>query len=988
MITLNKKLLIFGIFIFSAFQIPVAMAGFENCIYCHGSINVGIPYVNIIYLNSSMHGRLNNANDLNYACYACHWDGTPSKGHARSRSQIKTCEDCHTGNLFNAPQVSEHIPNGQDISTGASCISCHSNSVDTNAGYTGISDRVAHFGTTTNLMSPGIRSTNCTWCHFDNSGSADWGTPKDPRTSGTPLNHAPFDSSAQCYSCHVSGGSTPVTFHDSSLGKGGGKDCISCHDTGGIAPNVDFSASNDTRSVHFSLNSGSTTSLDRNNLRCWACHGDGDGSEASQPSGGHPLNYRTPKNCNNNDCHSISQSNFKEPMVYSHFQNAGKNNNPNNITNYNITVSVQCQVCHINSLVKEETNTGLVLVSHYGSKDKLVDSFNCIYCHLDEDNSQDWGDATLIQKNRTGLVKIDPEQNSFTVYEGEKVYLGEGYFLELVEIATARDFALIQLLKNDVIVDEVSLAIGTPYEYEREVTIDNTTLNIPDITIKITSMFKGSRGLIQFEGYRSRKIHTDKESKNSACFACHQYRYPGGKERYVIIDKEDKENYDDIYYTRVFVDMKSGNKNKIYIDNDDYIFAQLENFSGKYSPDPYKKKYLKEGETWNISDNYSLKLNEVSTDSEVALLTLTINGMIVESGPISKGHELKYTPDIEYRQFTQTNVTVFIANVTNVFQAKTNFILLEDVFAISPDIMKITSNLTLFGYNSSWFKINDTFATGRIPSDLHSPNQYEDTRNWADCVRCHESSKDLRIENFDAISSKLGKHSVLNLNASNMTFISDPIDKACWACHTGGTEPQMHSPTYTKPRECRSCHTSQKEQSYGAIYVGDEPHGNLSDCGSCHITDTHILKRFQVTPVVKRAVLSNNYLNQGDTIEIMAQTVAGYGMRIRAVEYFLDEKGHNGNGTPLNPKDGVFSSQNEEAQAQLNSTNISTGAHVLYIHAMERNNRWGELYPVNFTVVQNERGATPTPRLADLGVIYVLISIIVSYLFISGRGRR
>jgi hypothetical protein len=434
--------------------------------------------------------------------------------------------------------------------------------------------------------------------------------------------------------------------------------------------------------------------------------------------------------------------------------------------------------------------------------------------------------------------------------------------------------------------------------------------------------------------------------------------------------------------------MKSGNKNKIYIDNDDYIFAQLENFSGKYSPDPYKKKYLKEGETWNISDNYSLKLNEVSTDSEVALLTLTINGMIVESGPISKGHELKYTPDIEYRQFTQTNVTVFIANVTNVFQAKTNFILLEDVFAISPDIMKITSNLTLFGYNSSWFKINDTFATGRIPSDLHSPNQYEDTRNWADCVRCHESSKDLRIENFDAISSKLGKHSVLNLNASNMTFISDPIDKACWACHTGGTEPQMHSPTYTKPRECRSCHTSQKEQSYGAIYVGDEPHGNLSDCGSCHITDTHILKRFQVTPVVKRAVLSNNYLNQGDTIEIMAQTVAGYGMRIRAVEYFLDEKGHNGNGTPLNPKDGVFSSQNEEAQAQLNSTNISTGAHVLYIHAMERNNRWGELYPVNFTVVQNERGATPTPRLADLGVIYVLISIIVSYLFISGRGRR
>src|SRR5450756_8840 len=93
--------------------------------------------------------------------------------------------------------------------------------------------------------------------------------------------------------------------------------------------------------------------------------------------------------------------------------------------------------------------------------------------------------------------------------------------------------------------------------------------------------------------------------------------------------------------------------------------------------------------------------------------------------------------------------------------------------------------------NSSWFQINDTFATGRIPPDLHSPNQYDNTRNWADCVRCHDSSNHLRIENFDAISSKLGKHSGLNRNASNRTFLSDPIDKACWACHTGGTEPQM-----------------------------------------------------------------------------------------------------------------------------------------------------------------------------------------------------
>jgi len=986
----NSKILILFILILAATGfVPPAKAGFENCIICHGTFNPGVPYINITYLNSSIHGRLNNANDLNFACYACHWDGTPPKIHANNRSQIKTCAQCHTGNLFNAPQVAEHIPHGQDISVGASCITCHSNSVDTNAGYSSISDRVAHFGTTTNLMTPDIRSTNCTWCHFDNTGNPDWGSPIDPRTSAA-LNHNPFTSSAQCYTCHVSGGGMPPTFHDSSLGRGGGKNCISCHDIGGIAPKlVDFSASNDSRSVHFSLNSGSTTSLDRNNLRCWACHGDGNGSESSQPSGGHPRNYKTPKNCNNNDCHSISQSIFKEPMIYSHFQNASKNDNPTNVTNYNITVSVQCQVCHINSLVKVENYPGVALVSHYGSKDKLIDSFNCIYCHLDKDKSEDWGNATLIQNNRTGMVKLDRELNKFSVYEGDSVYLGEGYFLKLVEIATARDVALIQISKNDTMVDEVSIAIGTPYEFKKEVTIDNATMKIPDITINITSMFKGRRGLIQFEGFRSRKIHTDKESKDSACFACHQYRYSDNKDRYVILDRQNKDNYDDIYYTKVFVDMIPGNKSKIYTDNDNYILDQLGNYSGNYNSDPSKKKYLKEGETWSISDNYSLKLEEVSTDSDVALLTLTVDGIIVESGPIRKGHKLDYTPSIDYKPYAQTNVTVFTANVTDIFEAKTNFILLDEVVAISPEIMKITSNLTLFGYNSSWFKINDTFVSGgRIPADLHSVNQYDNIRNWADCVRCHDSSKDLGIENFDAISSKLGKHSGLNSNASSKAIISDPIDKACWACHTGGIEPQMHLPTFTTPRECRSCHVSQTEPFYGAIYVGDELHGNLTDCRSCHITDTHILQRFQVTPVIKKAGLSRNEVQKGDTVKLTATTVAGYDMRIRAVEYFLDEPGTNGNGTPMNAADGMFDSQNEEAEVQLNATNIPLGEHILYIHAMERNSRWGEFYQVNFSVIKNGVSMKSIPGLAGPGVIYGLISIILSYLFILRYGRR
>lgn len=200
----------------------------------------------------------------------------------------------------------------------------------------------------------------------------------------------------------------------------------------------------------------------------------------------------------------------------------------------------------------------------------------------------------------------------------------------------------------------------------------------------------------------------------------------------------------------------------------------------------------------------------------------------------------------------------------------------------------------------------------------------------------------------------------------------------------------MHMPTNILPRECGSCHTSQKEPFYGAIYVGDEIHGNLSDCGSCHITDTHILKKFQVTPVVKRAVLTDNEVRQGESITIMAKTVAGYGMRIRAVEYFIDKTGTDGHGTPLYPTDGTFNSQTEDTEAQFNSTNISTGAHVLYIHAMERNNRWGEFYQVDFSVIPDGVSASEKsiPNLSDPGMIYGLISIILSYLIILCRGRK
>lgn len=89
------------------------------------------------------------------------------------------------------------------------------------------------------------------------------------------------------------------TLVTTTAGEEGGANCILCHDIDGSAGQgklVNFTAMNSTNSLHKNLNSARNTSLPAANKKCWACHGDG-----SEPSSGHPENYKTPHTCV--DCH-------------------------------------------------------------------------------------------------------------------------------------------------------------------------------------------------------------------------------------------------------------------------------------------------------------------------------------------------------------------------------------------------------------------------------------------------------------------------------------------------------------------------------------------------------------------------------------------------------------------------------------------------------------------------------------------------------------
>src|SRR4030067_2037848 len=401
-------------------------------------------------------------------------------------------------------------------------------------------------------------------------------------------------------------------------------------------------------------------------------------------------------------------------MVYSHFMNSSRNSNPENATNYNITTSVQCQICHINSVKTDDGNKAIAVVSHYGTKEKLIDSFNCRYCHVDKHNRDDWGNATLIDRNRTGLIAFEKEKNLLKVSEGESVYLGEGYYLKLIEITPLRDDVMIQILKGDMIVDETALAAGVLYKYEKDLIIDNSTVKTPIILVNITSIFKGTTGFIQFEGFRIKKVHNEVESRNNTnCLACHLSRFPSEKRRYTVIDREFKENSrDNIFYSQLYVDFNPENKSKIYFSDEDSVIAQLLNGETDISI-PKLQKLLKEGDTWNLADNYALKLNEVSTESEMAWLTLTINGTVVEDSTVPLGYQFNYTPGLKYKEGSINNITVFSANVSAIFQGTPNFVILTDVYGISPKVIKTYENSTLFGYNNSWLWPGEKLTIGK-----------------------------------------------------------------------------------------------------------------------------------------------------------------------------------------------------------------------------------------------------------------------------------
>lgn len=329
-------------------------------------------------------------NHQNAGCPACHpgyasdktATGTDGKTYGKTADvhSSRTCEFCH-GNWSYITDTGNGIP------IMPSCYQCHpvlnSNvlSISTLANLAagnGISvysynydlekPLAAHNGTMYSLTD----SVPCISCHgpAHNNSKPYFGSGSNSVTENE-----------QCWNCHTNRATTHKSntncvgchsqdAHNVTTISAGGPDCKSCHDIGGIAPkHVNFTDMNSTGAIHKKLNNAASATVNPENKKCWACHGDG-----TEP-GGHPSNYKTPRVCI--DCHASGT--YK---VDNHRQGG-----------VNISTAASCANCHNNSIIRFEASEN-ASVSHYGTKANLADTKDCRYCHKNAVNGAMWGSAT------------------------------------------------------------------------------------------------------------------------------------------------------------------------------------------------------------------------------------------------------------------------------------------------------------------------------------------------------------------------------------------------------------------------------------------------------------------------------------------------------------------------------------------------------------------------------------------------------------------
>jgi len=830
---------------------------FARCTQCHMETGANATATNLMInetgfttgIHTNVTGEFSSTNyfQLSRVCWGCHVNYTgqnASPSHTKPVIELPVCEACHYNstplniNYLNITplQVREHQPLGDEIKTNSSianCTICHNKSLVagmppiTNVKYPRAKNYISHYGRQRTDMwvtdASNNTITNCSYCHLDGG--------REFNDVFVLVNNTNITHGVDCVACHGSG-----RFHDTILkmpvmtedndaclychnnmsnkqiltaefgtSAHSNVNCIDCHTPRQVFKGMVVNG--ESRTYNFSMPSSA---------ECLNATLEWEGSSTlaltlngpSSTYGGTSINISSPQSGNwsavvqdvNGDaefnltinvnmshsgstaktCDECHVSGFADtPLVYKHLSN--QSNVPTNAT---------CTECHANSAYA----TTAMTTSHYAPAN-LIETNDCISCHTDEVDG--WGDAPD-QRNHTDHYYVTKN-----LANGETWKLVDDYTLTLVE-TTSRS-AMLVLEQDGVLLRRDVVPVGSEFEYEISgMQEDNTTI----VNLTIDQVFTSSQGdyIVDMSGYVLGS-HIHRETENEQCYACHDREYrtniPADGIDYYVLKKID----DNVTLGRMAVNFN---------END--------------------KKTLRMGEYWDIGENYSLYVEEVSPTKENARMLLYRNETLIEDIILSQGSSFtreEWVLDREIDIFGMTMDAVFIS-------ASTPAIMLSDVWLIAGEQKKLDENTPVSQTNTlvKYLPLDSNITVCKEPDDFHvgtiMPGVYS-----PDCISCHARDGVAPIK-IDIDAFKEGVHLGLNRDATDTSFISDETNKACWACHGNGSSgaPVNHPVPYFGNHSAISCIGCHGGGQFGAPQIYTHyPGAEISTdatCGDCH----------------------------------------------------------------------------------------------------------------------------------------------------------
>jgi predicted CxxxxCH...CXXCH cytochrome family protein len=829
-------------------KVSEGRAGGENCTTCHDLGGSAPSLLNISAFREGVHAGLNNyssdlgpnsgssADTINYACWACHGNGSsPGSQHPSNYKSPYNCTSCHlesgsrAGVFYGARNVTEHFKEGEDIQAATSypnnitsCLSCHNKSemilYNGNVGdpdFGGFSDTDGdgvvggnysfyHYGKnrTSDLVVNGY--TNCSYCHQDASDS--FGAPDVTEHTEVGVNVSVTKTCVNS-DCHNSG-----RIHDATLKirtdiapwtSGANDRCAPCHNSTG--PGSSIVIYNHTSSV-----SGITD--------CSYCH-----DSNAKGSGGSYL--------------ILHNSSLQQPYDSS---------------------SYQCSNCHQNA--EDDYNARDIYAHSNSSSSTLnVNGSDCGRCHKTDYSAFTAGDnlhnSTLIKPSETQCTECHQSASdsvsAVDVYEHTTAAAANGRDINISRECTDSGCHWNGTGSTPTMLHNDTLEVKTIYEFnpsnsdvDRCAPCHNSssswsTINVTDHTPRATGP-----SCVNSTCHSGQKLHTDSIKKpatmfnDSLCLECHSDR-----QQHASYDLPEVADSNNLNCTDCHANWQSSEK-QIHGINNSYLQQDLASYGANTTAvnctschtnstavingtsAPYIGSSLRHsnnesagqlwGDYWNDTDSvlsndscyycHGDTKHNATALGYVSILNVDnnyVNGSVNGTSQWCRSCHYNDSTSI-YKGNNFSPRPPEITNDTGEFYNR------------NPSGYELHTGSSYLGNDSTCSNCHKASSEDDPGMDRFVHNVKIGVAGGRNCTSCHYlgSSNAPKHLNLSAMNISDNAHYMLNNRSGDPgttdTSGSDWNNRRCWACHSNGTNPaDSHNKTkYKSPWTCPDCHLS------------------------------------------------------------------------------------------------------------------------------------------------------------------------------------